>query len=275
MLKQRVITALVLVSVFMAALFFLPWYVFAAVVGLFFMAGSWEWANLAGLLTSSSRFLYVACIAAVAFSLGWFLDWASSFEYLQTILLINCFWWGIAVLWIQGYPSSAVLWQSRLVRMVMGALVLIPAWLACLYLINQPQGVWLIMFVVFLVAAADIGAYFSGKAFGRRKLAPNVSPGKSWEGVIGGALFAMLLAAAFNVIFGWQSWLSLLAIVLPTALISVVGDLLESMVKRHRGVKDSSQLLPGHGGVLDRIDGLVAAAPIFALGLMSTQWQLV
>ena len=132
----------------------------------------------------------------------------------------------------------------------------------------------MVLMVVLLVAAADIGAYFTGRAIGRRKLAPEVSPGKSWEGVAGGAVFAVLLAVTFNIILRGDAWLSLFIIVVPTALFSVVGDLLESMVKRYRGVKDSSHLLPGHGGVLDRIDGLVAAAPVFALAFMSSHWRI-
>jgi phosphatidate cytidylyltransferase len=120
---------------------------------------------------------------------------------------------------------------------------------------------------VLLVAAADIGAYFAGRRFGRRKLAPTVSPGKSWEGVVGGLAAVSLLAAIFALLRD-VSLVLVLALALPAALASVVGDLLESMLKRFRGIKDSGSILPGHGGVLDRIDGLVAAVPVFTLAII-------
>jgi len=156
----------------------------------------------------------------------------------------------------------------------MGWLVLIPPWLACIYLKQSENGSWLILMLVLLVAAADIGAYFSGRALGKHKLAPRVSPGKTWEGVAGGLLFVFLVALLLKLSFGLREWQALMIVMLPAALVSVVGDLLESMLKRYRGIKDSSQLLPGHGGVLDRIDGLVAAAPVFSLSIMISGWSL-
>ena len=125
-----------------------------------------------------------------------------------------------------------------------------------------------------MVAAADIGAYFAGRTFGRLKLAPAISPGKTWEGVLGGAAFAAFFGVVFNLVLGGDQWLKVVIVVVPAVLVSVIGDLLESMVKRHRGVKDSSHVLPGHGGVLDRIDALLAAAPVFTLATMMTGWQL-
>src|SRR5690606_33988289 len=138
------------------------------------------------------------------------------------------------------------------IRLLMGWFVLIPAWVGCIYLRHTPLGAWLVLMLVLIVAAADVGAYFSGRKFGQRKLAPNVSPGKSWEGVWGGLSFALLVGTLYYLAFNGQDWLSLLVVVAPAALVSVVGDLLESMVKRHRGVKDSGRLLPGHGGIFDR-----------------------
>ncbi len=154
----------------------------------------------------------------------------------------------------------------------MGLLTLLPTWLALVYLRALPNGEWKIVFLLGLVAAADIGAYFSGSTFGRRKLAPSVSPGKSWEGFWGGLALSMLLALAV----WWFCWRTLplpawLLVVACTVLASVLGDLLESMIKRQRGVKDSGTLLPGHGGIMDRLDSISAAAPIFALGLLLAQ----
>ena len=157
---------------------------------------------------------------------------------------------------------------------VMGALVLAPAGLAVVYLLSYDSGGLLLLFLVILVAAADIGAYFAGHRWGRRKLSPEVSPGKTWEGFLGGMASCTLLAV-LTYLFVTADRLSLpatLAIVLCAALASVLGDLMESMVKRHRGVKDSGVLLPGHGGFLDRIDGHTAAAPVFALGLILAGW---
>ena len=274
MLKQRVITAVAMLIAFLLALFTLPMEWFAAIVGVLFLVGAWEWSDLSGFSNQLQRIGYTAVTGVVGFGLGWYTDWSLSISELRSVLLIAGAWWAFSIFWIQGFPSSSVIWGSSSVRAVMGWLVLVPAWLACLFLRSQENGAWLILMIVFVVAAADIGAYFTGKAIGSRKLAPNVSPGKSWEGVWGGLCFALFIGLAFNWFFGADQWGVLVAILIPTAFISVIGDLLESMVKRHRGVKDSSQLLPGHGGVLDRIDGLVAAAPVFALSLVLTSYQL-
>ncbi len=274
MLKQRVITALVLALGFLSCLFLLPWQFFALAVGIFFALGAWEWAKLSALTSLMTQVSYALVVSALAVAVASWCQWGQQQENLRMALLVACVWWVVALLWIQSYPASAVLWGSVWMRMIMGFFVLLPAWLGCLYIRQEPQGQWLVLLVVFVVAAADIGAYFTGRAFGKTKLAFNVSPGKSWEGVAGGAVFALVLAMAFNALWGGGHWAALLIIVVPTAFISVVGDLLESMVKRHRGVKDSSQLLPGHGGVLDRIDGLVAAIPVFALLYLFSAWRI-
>jgi phosphatidate cytidylyltransferase len=129
----------------------------------------------------------------------------------------------------------------------------------------------LILLIVAVVASADIGGYFTGRAWGKHKLKPAVSPGKTWEGFAGGVAANILLALVLWQVTG-SNLVILLAIILPTSLVSVLGDLLESMVKRHRGIKDSGALLPGHGGVLDRVDSLTAAAPVFALALLASGW---
>ncbi|VUD68219.1 Phosphatidate cytidylyltransferase [Thalassocella blandensis] len=273
MLKQRVVTASVLAIVFLGVLFFSPLPVFAAFISGVYAVGVWEWANLAGLTNRLSKTVFTLSVAFIAFLLLFVSGWLTNYAVLQSIFIAACAWWALSLLWIQSFPASAVIWGGTAVRLLMGVLVIAPAWLASLYLRQLPQGAWLVLVVVLLVATADIGAYFTGKAFGKRKLAPQVSPGKSWEGVWGGAVMVMALALIANVFLG-TNWLALLCVVIPTALISVVGDLLESMVKRHRGVKDSSQILPGHGGVLDRIDGLTAAAPVFALASMMSHWHL-
>ena len=145
---------------------------------------------------------------------------------------------------------------------------------ALLYLHSLVNGNWLILLVVITVATADTGAYFFGKIFGKHPLAATISPGKSWEGFWGGLFACTLLALLVAWVVDFSQWMQLLAIISFVALASVIGDLVESMVKRHRGVKDSGSILPGHGGVLDRIDGLTAAVPVFALAVMSSNWNI-
>ncbi|HBD13542.1 MAG TPA: phosphatidate cytidylyltransferase [Porticoccaceae bacterium] len=272
MLKQRVLTALALFLGFMGALLGLTPAQFSALVALVALYGAWEWAALAGFKTIQGRALYVTalllCLLAVARWQG-FDESTIHSERARSALFVACMWWAIALLWVQGYPSSAILWGRRWSRALMGCLVLVPTWLAITLLIHTPEGPWLVLAVIALVAAADIGAFFFGRAFGRHKLALRVSPGKTWEGVGGGlvAITAIAVPAALSlnrdggaVFVGFCLLLALL-----TGLASVLGDLVESMIKRYSGVKDSGRVLPGHGGVLDRIDGMTAALPVFAL----------
>lgn len=275
MLKQRVITAIGLALLFLGALFFLSVTGFALAIAAVVLLASWEWANMAGLQAQWQRLLYVLGAAVMIALAGWYTQFLPSGILneapARTLLLVACTWWAVALLWVQGYPSSSVLWAHPVVKILMGILVLVPTWLALVFLRGEPQGEWLILLVVLVVVCADIGAYFSGKTFGKRKLAPAVSPGKSWEGFWGGFICCLLLALAvgFGIGGGWI----LLAIIAPTALASVLGDLLESMVKRQRGLKDSGQLLPGHGGILDRVDSITAAAPVFALAVLLSGWR--
>lgn len=275
MLKQRIITAIILAVVFLAALFKLPLPLFSAFIATIVLIAAWEWANLSGLSKIWQRSAYVGLIATI---LGLSAFVTHNFDghnddVSKAILMAGCLWWAVALLWVQSYPGSAVLWGSRWFKAVMGMAVLVPTWLAFSYLRAQSSGAWLILIVVLIVACADIGAYFSGKALGKHKLAPAVSPGKSWEGFWGGMVSCVLLAVAIAILAD-VSLLTTLAIIIPAGLASVLGDLLESMVKRQRGIKDSSRLLPGHGGVLDRVDSLTAAAPVFALAMSLSGWSL-
>ena len=274
MLKQRVVTASVLATCFLLVLFYGAWQVFAAFTGLIFLLASWEWADLSGLSSRLPRILYTLITALLGLSLAWVTGWGHQSAWLQVFFSAVGCWWLVALVLVKGYPGNTAIWGSRGVRALMGWLVLIPAWVACVYLRTDQLGPWVVLLVVLIVATADITAFFAGRAFGKRKLAPKVSPGKSWEGVWAGMVVAALLGLAYNLFFEGDSWLSLVVIILPTAFVSVLGDLLESMVKRHRGVKDSGRLLPGHGGFLDRVDGLVAAVPTFSLLVLFTGWSL-
>ena len=272
MLKQRVVTALVLTLVFTVALFQLPWQVFALLMGLFFAVGAWEWANLSGFPNQIHRVVYALVLAGLGFGLADISNYAQNSSMLVATLALSAVWWVFSFVLVKTYPSSQPVFQSKIVRLVMGVLVLVPATLSAVYLIQLNAGAWMLLFVVLVVASADIGAYFSGKAFGKRKLAPRVSPGKSWEGVWGGVFASVIIGSIYNHLVIGSDPILVVTIIIPTAFISVQGDLLESMLKRFRGIKDSSQLLPGHGGVLDRVDGLVAALPIFSLAHLFTNW---
>lgn len=280
MLKLRVITAVIMLSFFLCVLFLLPWAGFVVFVSAVVLVGAWEWANLANFESVYQRIIYVVFVLVLMLLVAWKVELSAALfnndfmptESIRSVLIVAGLWWAVALLWVQGYPSSAVLWGNRWIKALMGSLVLIPMWLAVIYLDQFPNGPWLVLLLLATVIIADSGAYFFGRAFGKRKLAIEVSPGKSWEGFWGGLLCTSVLAIAVAFYIGFDRWLALVIILLVTSLSSVLGDLLESMVKRNRNIKDSGRILPGHGGILDRIDSVTAAAPIFVLGLILSGW---
>lgn len=275
MLKQRVITALVLAVIFLAALFGLPAGYFSFFIGAVLLIGAWEWANLSGFPAVWQRlgyaFLLLLLLIAASLYMGFDGEASPRLDDLaiRDLLIIGCGWWALALLLVQGYPSSSVLWGHKALRLAMGVMVLIPTWVALVYVRQQSNGAWLVLLLMLVVAVADSGGYFAGRRFGKYKLAPAVSPGKTWEGFAGGFLANCLLALILSQVLN-QDLLLMLVLILPTSLISVLGDLLESMVKRHAGAKDSGSILPGHGGILDRVDGITAGAPVFALALLAS-----
>ncbi|MCW3149059.1 phosphatidate cytidylyltransferase [Stutzerimonas stutzeri] len=268
MLKQRIITAAILLPTAIVGFFLLDGIAFALFIGLVVTLGAWEWARLAGFSDQSVRVAYAAFVAlllVVLYRLPGLAPW---------LLTAAVFWWMAATALVLGYPASSRFWGGAYGSLLIGLLILLPAWQALVILKQWPSGNWLILGVMVLVWAADIGAYFSGKSFGRRKLAPAVSPGKSWEGLVGGLLTSLALTLAVGLYRGWSSRELVLALLgaALVVLVSVIGDLTESMFKRNAGIKDSSQLLPGHGGVMDRIDSLTAAIPLFAVLLWLAGW---
>ncbi len=273
MLKTRILTALIMAPIAIVGIFFLPPLGFALFTGAAITLGAWEWANMAGYSADRARIGYAAVVALIMV----FVYQMPTLELLWLSLL----WWIVALLMVRSYPRGTSIWATTAIRSVMGVLVLVPAWVGLIHLRtgtllfgDVSNSLVAILYVFLVVWVADIGAYFAGRAFGKAKLAPRVSPGKSWAGVWGGLAAVALLAVVASVLAGagvTDTLLLLVASVLVAA-ISVVGDLLESMLKRFRGIKDSSQLLPGHGGIMDRIDSLTAAIPVFALVVTLLGW---
>lgn len=272
MLKTRVLTAAVLIPAVLAALFLLPPLGWGIVMLVIIALGAHEWARLVG-FANTAQWLFAAATLGVAVALLFPSTAGFARGWPDAVVLVVC---GVAALfWIVVAPPWVIArWptRARLPMALVGWVVLLGAWVALVEL--QARSPWLVLAAMASVWIADTAAYFSGRAFGRRKLAPQVSPGKTWEGVYGAgiavALYALVLVPYAGVaglrlpvtplsIAAWVLFLLLLA------SISIVGDLFESLLKRHAGVKDSGALLPGHGGVLDRIDALLAAMPIAAL----------
>ncbi|HHJ80214.1 MAG TPA: phosphatidate cytidylyltransferase [Candidatus Tenderia electrophaga] len=269
MLKQRLLTALILIPLVVWAVLGLSTAVLGLILGLFVLLGSWEWARLIGLQSTLARSSYVAFIAMLLYLSTFLL--ATSEGFVFAVLVVAGLWWLVGTAWVFRYRGETGLKPADTqFGLFIGVVVLIPTWLAMTYIhAFSDDGPAMLLFVMVLIWAADSGAYFAGRKFGKHKLAPRVSPGKTIEGVVGGlfaaALFSVIGAASFDLpVLGGISFVLLSVVVV---LLSVIGDLFESLFKRRAGVKDSGQLLPGHGGVLDRIDSLTAAAPIFALAL--------
>jgi len=254
MLKTRVITAVIALVALGIVLFAIPPQATELVIGLLILAGAWEWSGFLGLQTRSARIAYVVLIGllcAVPYAVP---------SVALIVLQIAFVWWFAAFIWTMVFPTRIPV----AVRWLCGALVLVPLYTALIKLFGY--GPVYLLFALVIVWAADAGAYFAGKRFGRVKLAPSISPGKTWEGVIGG----MLLVIVLSIAVAYRAEVSvavLLPFCLAVAALSIVGDLTVSMFKRTAGIKDSGTLFPGHGGVLDRVDSVAAAAPLFTLGI--------
>ncbi len=254
MLKTRVLTSVVSLLLLGVILFVIPPRATELVIGLLILAGAWEWSGFFGVKSFVVRALYV-CLIAVLCAVPYLVADAA-----VLVLQIASVWWFVAFVWAMLFPTPI----PAVVRWVCGALVLVPLFTALVMLFQE--GPLYLLFALLIVWAADAGAYFAGKRFGRVKLAPSISPGKTWEGVLGGLTVVIVLAFAVGL------WAEVnVAVLVPFCLaiggLSIVGDLTVSMFKRTAGVKDSGKLFPGHGGVLDRVDSVAAAAPLFTLGI--------
>jgi phosphatidate cytidylyltransferase len=244
----------------------LPNQYLALIVALVIAVGGGEWARLSGIETLSLQISYSVTLFLALAGLYYLLP----STWVLGILLISILWWGGALIRLIRYQTDGHPTGSMLIRIAEGFIVLLPAGLALVWIHRIPtDGPLLLLFVLILIWGADIGAYFAGRRWGKHKLAPQVSPGKTREGVYGAMASALLCAMLLAIGLDSDPVQALLIVILCliTMLASVVGDLFESLIKRQRGVKDSGQLLPGHGGMLDRIDSLTAAAPVFLFGL--------
>jgi len=259
-LAKRVLTAILLLIGLLLLLFVAPLWVAIWATAAVMVLAAWEWSAFLGWRLPRLRGAYAGSMALLLAVSGWLVP---AVVGLQIVLWIALLWWAIAFLWILRYPTTV----PPAVAALAGLLVLIPSWLALVAILRVPEhGPAFALLALCIVFAGDIGAFFAGHRFGRVKLAPQVSPGKTWEGLIGGVLLAALTAAAGGAFLGLSPGI-MVPVGLGVAALSVVGDLTESMFKRSVGAKDSGHLIPGHGGVLDRIDSITAAMPLFALVL--------
>jgi len=266
MTKLRILTALIMAPIAIAAVLLLPtaWATMAAAV--VFLVALWEWLRLSGIHDTVAQGVLMVVNLALMVALVWASRTDAGFNWvlLQLMVVVGVLWWLLASLWLKHFS-----FDNAYAKLLAATLAIVPAWCALAVIHGeQPDGhVWLLAALA-IVWAADTGAYFAGRRLGKRKLAPRISPNKTVEGMVGGIVAGVIVGLAFALFIG-VSPSSLPAVALASlvaVLFSVVGDLFESLLKRQAGVKDSSHLIPGHGGLLDRMDGVLAALPAFALG---------
>jgi phosphatidate cytidylyltransferase len=268
MLKERILTIAILAPVFIWLVLIATSVVFANVMLCVIAVAAYEWARLSGLTRIWQRLLYAAILPALAVA-GQALLPAEQYPYL--IYAPAFVWWLLVSGWLIFHRLHFSATIPPAFRLALGIGILLSAWFALVELHGLPEhGPQWVLFLCLIVWAADIGAYVAGKLYGRTKLAPAISPAKTLEGLAGGLLAVAAVGYAGGIYFAASSNYLLLSLVLLTALISVSGDLFESLLKRMAGCKDSGTILPGHGGVLDRIDSVIAAAPVFVLFLSFT-----
>jgi phosphatidate cytidylyltransferase len=264
-LKQRAVTAALLAPLAVVLVLFVPSPWFALALGLLCAFGLVEWARLIGWRSVALQALVGAIGAALMGAI-----WLGGEDALRIALLVGACWWPLAGLWLGHYSFGEALRKRNLtLKTIAGLLSVVPAWSAAVLLhADEPQGRRWVMFTVVLVWCADVFAYFAGRAFGRTKIAPRISPGKTRAGVVGALSAAAVYAAAAGIALDQRgtALALLVALALVTVAFSIVGDLFESLIKRHSKVKDSGTVFPGHGGVFDRLDSLFAALPVFVAG---------
>jgi phosphatidate cytidylyltransferase len=265
MFKQRFATASILALLFVSALVFFSTHAFVTFMMLIVLVAGWEWSDLSRIKSKFGKLLFLVGLFISLMLAANYLSILGQYDPLlgYQICFAAMVLWAVIFLWLQGYPSSAILWSPRPIMIVLGIALLTATWVALASIIFLENGRFLLLLAVGIIVLADVGGYIVGKTFGRHKLAPTISPGKTWEGLFGGMALQVLLVLLLTLIFTDINLLNLCLLVFPVAICSVIGDLFESMLKRQRGIKDSSNLLPGHGGFLDRLDGVMPALPMF------------
>lgn len=278
MTKTRVLAALIMAPLAIGGVLLLPTAWLMLIAAAVCLVALWEWLKLADVEDLLARNILLACNLAVMVALVWgsrSADGSTTLALLQLVALLGVAWWLLAMLWLLHFDfASDHDTHARVFKLGAGTLAVVPAWCAMGVIhATGPNGHQWLLLALFLVWAADTGAYFAGrtfggKLFGGRKLAPRISPNKTIEGLLGGVVLAVAVAVIGAKLIGTDNGalLGVIAVAIVTVLFSVVGDLFESLLKRHINVKDSSNLIPGHGGVLDRVDSVLAALPVFALG---------
>ena len=277
MTKTRLLAALIMAPIAILSVLFMPTPILAALSALLFLFALWEWLKLAEVDDTLARTILLVLNLALMVVLVWASRSSSGFSFVlfQLATVIGVIWWLLAMMWMKHYRfASDHDSHARMFKLAAGTLAAVPAWCALVLIhAGSPTGNRWLLLALFLVWSADTGAYFAGrkfggKWFGGRKLAPRISPNKTIEGLCGGLLLALIVAMIGAPLAGATlNHLPAVALVaLASVVFSVVGDLFESMLKRHINVKDSGNVIPGHGGVLDRVDSVLAALPVFALG---------
>jgi phosphatidate cytidylyltransferase len=271
MTRTRLITAVIMTPLAIAAILLLPTPWMVALTALLLLAVLWEWFRLAGIDDTLQRLLLLLANLALMVALAWasHTRHGGSPALFQATILLGLLWWGLATLWLRAYDfglhTTAL---ARMAKLAAATLAVVPAWAALALLhAESPHGPRWLLTALAIVWAADSGAYFAGSHWGRRKLSPRISPNKTVEGLLGGIVAGVLTGLALA-LFAGASLHALPAVALAallTVAAAVVGDLFESLLKRHAGAKDSGDLLPGHGGMLDRLDSVLAALPVFVV----------
>lgn len=272
MLLKRVITALVLIPLVLLAILLLPKLWFFGISGVVFLWVAWEWAALIGLESKKA----LAGFLLVVFFSFWLIAQISA----PIVLLVGVLLWIGLIYFIFNYSMFAEIWsENRPLRSILGVVLIAVCWFSINFIRNHDEEFWGPFYLITLLIwiwSADSGAYFIGRYFGKQKLAPHISPGKTVEGVVGGIGVTLIVALVLGLFFpfGLKQYIGFMLLAVVISIVTVAGDLFESMVKRQAGVKDSGRLLPGHGGVLDRLDSLISAAPVFAAGLWLLEYTL-
>ena len=280
MLIHRVITAILLVLALGMLLFGLPKSLFVSSLTLVILLATWEWVNLSGYKATSSKIAFMGVFLIMAFCIFIWLDFSESLNYGRA--LISLYWMipllgAFVFIIFRNSDFRNAIFKSNTSLTILGMLLFCMLWISILLISSHTNGRFLLLFGISIVVLSDVGGYIFGKLFGRNKLAPEISPGKTWEGFLGSTILPLLVLLFVNYVLPNLGLLNytgggiteFIFVVLPIILISITGDLFISLFKRASGIKDSGHIFPGHGGMLDRIDGLLLAFPVYAAVISS------